>query len=93
MFPWETYKRSFDLWEKHTAQLMETWLQSPVVLEPAGSVLTTMLKAKAAGDRVLSRWWTAMGLPTRRDQERALHTLNELESRLLDLEERLSEEE
>ena len=32
----------------------------------------------------------ALGLPTRRDQERALHKLNQLESRLYDLEERLS---
>ncbi len=32
-----------------------------------------------------------MGLPTRRDQERAIHTLNQLQSRLIDLEERLED--
>jgi hypothetical protein len=30
-------------------------------------------------------------MATKRDQERALHTLNQLESRLLDLEERLAD--
>ena len=30
-----------------------------------------------------------VGLPTRRDQERTLHKLNQLESRLYDLEEQL----
>jgi hypothetical protein len=32
-----------------------------------------------------------LGLPTKRDQERTLHALNELESKILDLEERLAE--
>jgi len=30
-----------------------------------------------------------MGLPTKRDQERALHLLNQLQSRIMDLEEKL----
>ena len=48
-------------------------------------------KTKAATDRAVSQWWGAIGLPTKRDQERALHKLNTLESRLLDLEDRLAE--
>jgi hypothetical protein len=36
-------------------------------------------------------FWGSLGLPTKRDQERALHKLNQLESRLLDLEEKLVE--
>jgi hypothetical protein len=51
-------------------------------------MLTAMMKTKAATDRAMSAWWAAIGLPTRRDQERALHKLNQLESRLYDLEER-----
>jgi hypothetical protein len=47
------------------------------------------MKAKAAGDRAVAAWWGSMGLPTKRDQERTLHALNQIQSRLLDLEERL----
>lgn len=86
---WDTYKQGFDAWEKATAQLLETWLKSPLVLEPAGTLLTSVMKVKTASDKAAAVWWGAMGLPTKRDQERTLHALNELESRLLDLEEKL----
>ena len=87
----ETYKKSFDAWEKATAQLMDAWLRSPVVLEPAGTVLTAAMKAKALTDKANALWWGSLGLPTKREQERTLHALNELESKLLDLEERLEQ--
>jgi hypothetical protein len=86
---WETYKKGFDAWEKATATWTESWLRSPVVLEPAGSALSMVMRAKSLGDKAASMWWGSLGLPTRRDQERALHALNELESKLLDLEEQL----
>jgi len=37
------------------------------------------------------QWVGSLGMATKRDQERSLHTLNQVESRLLDLEERLAE--
>ena len=33
---------------------------------------------KAATDKVMSAWWSTLGLPTRRDQERSLHKLDQL---------------
>ena len=48
------------------------------------------MKAKAASDKAVAQWWSMMGLPTRRDQERTLHALNQLQSRLIDLEEQLA---
>jgi hypothetical protein len=89
----DAFKQSFDVWEKSTANLFETWLKSPVVLEPAGLALTAMMKAKAMNDRMMTMWWGSLGLPTKRDQERTLHALNELESRLLDLEDQLREQQ
>jgi hypothetical protein len=89
MNPWEQYKKWFYGWEDSTAKLFETWLQSPLVLEPTGALLTAAMKAKAAGDRAAAQWWGTLGLPTKRDQERSLHKLNQIHSRLLDLEERL----
>lgn len=86
---WDTWKRGFTAWEQATAHYMEKVLSNPSVLGPAGAVMTAMMKTKAATDRAISAWWSTVGLPTRRDQERTLHMLNQLESRLYDLEEKL----
>ena len=87
---WDMWKKGFDAWEQATAQYMEKVMKNPVVLGPAGAMLTAAMKTKAATDRAMAPWWAALGLPTRRDQERALHKLNQLESRLFDLEEQLA---
>jgi hypothetical protein len=88
---WDQWKKGFDAWEGATAQVLEQWMKSPLVLGPSGTMLTAMMKAKAASDQLAAQWWGALGLPTKRDQERTLHALNEMESRLLDLEERLQD--
>jgi hypothetical protein len=93
MFTWDGYKKAFDAWEGATARYLESWLESPLLLEPTGTALTAAMKIKAASDRASAAWWGALGLPTKRDQERTLHALNQLQSRLLDLEERLADAE
>ncbi len=93
MFGFEEWKKGFDAWEKATAELMETWLESPLVLEPSGAMLGVVSKVKAAQDEAAAKWWGSVGLPTKRDQERTLHRINELESKLLDLEERLEDKD
>lgn len=89
MMFWDTYKKAFDAWENATAKYMEAWLKSPLVLGPSGAMLTMAMKAKAAQEKAAANFWGSMGLPTKRDQERTLHALNQLESKLLDLEEKL----
>lgn len=91
MNPWEMYKKWFFTWENATAQVMETWLKSPLVLEPAGAMLSTLMKAKASSDNAAAQTWGAMGVATKRDQERTLHALNQIQSRLMDLEDKLSD--
>ncbi|MCE9572688.1 MAG: hypothetical protein K8W52_05985 [Deltaproteobacteria bacterium] len=91
MNPWHLWKQSFGAWEQATATYMEQVMSNPAVLGPAGAMLTAAMKTKAATDRAIATWWSAVGLPTRRDQERSLHKLNQLESRLLDLEEQLAD--
>lgn len=93
MFGFGDSKSAFDKWESATAQMLEQWMRSPLLLEPAGAWLSATMKLKAMTDRAVAGWWGAVGLPTKRDQERTLHALNKLESRLLDLEERLAERE
>lgn len=88
---WETWKKGFDAWENASAKYMEHVMKSPFVLGPTGAMLGSVMKAKAAYDKAAAQWVGSMGVATKRDQERTLHTLNQLESRLLDLEERLAE--
>jgi hypothetical protein len=90
MLAWDMYKKAFFAWENATAKLLETCLRSPLVLGPSGAMLTVTMKAKAKSDKAAALWWGALGLPTKRDQERILHALNQLESRLIDLEETLA---
>ena len=87
---WDLWKQGFTAWEQATAQYFEKILTNPSVLGSSGAVLTAAMKTKAATEKAVHAWWAAVGLPTRRDQERALHKLNQLESRLYDLEERLA---
>lgn len=91
MTPWDTWKKAFDAWEQSTAQYLETVLQSPLVLWPSGALLSATMKARARANDTMTRTWGSLGLPTKRDQERTLHALNQLQSRLLDLEERLDD--
>lgn len=88
---WDTWKKGFDAWERATSRYLDTVLRSPSVLQPSGAMLTAMMKTKAATDKATAAWWGAWGLPTKHDQERSLHKLNQLESRLLDLEEELAD--
>jgi hypothetical protein len=88
---WDTWKKGFDAWENATAKYFEHLLKSPLVLGPSGLMLGSAMKAKAKYDKTAAQWVGAMGMATKRDQERTLHTLNQLESRILDLEERLLE--
>lgn len=91
MSTWELWKKGFDAWESATARVIDTWLRSPLVLGPSGALLNAVMKGKTARDEMLATMWGSMGLPTKRDQERTLHALNQLQSRLLDLEERIAQ--
>jgi hypothetical protein len=91
MSAWDTWKQGFDAWERTTAKYLEKVMRSPAMLQPSGAMLTAVMKTKAATDKATAAWWGAWGLPTKHDQERSLHKLNQLESRLLDMEEELED--
>ena len=86
---WQTGQKGCDAGETAPAPYMETMLKSPLLLGPSGMMLGAAMKAKASYDKSMNQWVASMGFATKRDQERSLHALNQLESRLLDLEERL----
>lgn len=91
MFTWDSWKKGFDIWEEQTAQLIETMMRSPAVLGPAGTLMGQAMKMKTEHDKRLATAWGNVGLPTRRDQERTLYALNQLQSSVLDLQEQLAE--
>ena len=83
----------FVAWEGATSGYLEKVLRSPTVLEPGAAWLTAMMKLKAGSDLAAASFWGSLGLPTKRDQERTLHLLHQLQSRMIDLEERLEDAE
>jgi len=93
MLGWEFGKKAFDAWENATAQLLETILKSPLILVPSGALLSVVMKARVARNKAITDGWSSAGLATRRDQERILHALNQIQSRLMDLEEKLAEKD
>lgn len=86
---WDMWKKGFNSWETTTAAYMEELLQSPTLLRPAGTMMGQAMKSKAAADKIMTNFWGNLGLPTKRDQERTLHALNQLQSKIYDLEEQL----
>lgn len=90
---WKMWKEGFDKWEKATAEYLEQVLKSEAVLYPSGKMLDVVMQTKANVDEATRKWWSAFGLPTKHDQERTLHRINQLESKLLDLEEQLRQAE
>jgi len=90
---WDRWKKGFDVWEDKTAKYVEKWMKSPLLLTPSGAMLSATMKVKTVKDRATSMAWSALGLPSKHDQERTLHALNQIQSRLLDLEERLAEKD
>ena len=84
-----SWRRSFFAWEDRTAQLLEALLRRPRLLEPAARALSGVARARRDADRALEAWLASVGLASRTEHERLAHQLNELESRLYDLEEAL----
>lgn len=91
MFGWDIWKKGFDAWESATANYFEQVLKNPLLLGPSGKMMGEAFKAKAQADKITAQWIGMMGLPTKRDQERTLHALNQIQSRLSDIEEQLAE--
>lgn len=88
---WEMWKKGFDAWENATASYFEQVLKNPLLLGPSGKLMAEGFKAGTQVEKARAQWVGMMGLATKRDQERTLHALQQIESRLSDIEEKLSE--
>src|SRR5688500_17608464 len=85
--PWRAW---FDAWEPKAAQAWDAAVRRPWLVEPIAATITTLARAKSLGDAVRRRLVRACGLATRDEQDRILFLLQRMESRLLDLEDRLA---
>lgn len=88
---WEMWKKGFDAWESATANYMEQVLKNPLLLGPSGKLMAEAFKQKAQAEKNTAQAVGMMGFATKRDQERTLHALNQIQSRLSDIEEKLAE--
>lgn len=84
------FSRPFSLWQRAASAYLESLAQSPLLLTSAGHWMGWAFTAKQWTDGALHSLLAAWGLATRRDQEKALHLLQQIEGRLDDLEFRLA---
>ncbi len=88
---WKAWLRGFTQWEQTTSQLLETVLKSPSLTGPAAQALTAWMKATAQQREARTDALRRGGLATAHDQERTLHALHQLQSRVMDLQEDVAE--
>jgi hypothetical protein len=88
---WDDFKKRFDTLENLTAKALEVGLKSRLFLGPTARALTAGLRAKTNMDKITRTVVGLLGLPNKSDQERTLHAIHRLESRLIDLEEKLED--
>ena len=91
MSPWKLWKNGFDRWEKTTADYLDGALKRESVLGPSASILKLVMQAKTHSDKARALWWKSLGLPHREEHDWAVHRINQLEGKILDLEEELRE--
>ena len=85
--------RMYNAWEQQTAEYLEKLLRNPGFLEMSGGLLSGAMRSKVLVNDLLMATWKTMMLPNKRDQERTLHLLNELHSRVQDMEDRIEDNE
>lgn len=85
----EFLKQSYQLWEQLTSQYMEGLIRNQEFLAMTGKALEQSAQFKQQIDRLVEASLASMQLPTRGEMERALHKLNELDSLLRELHEKL----
>jgi hypothetical protein len=86
---WSIFKAKFDSLENRAAGRIERLAQNPFLVGASARALTTFAQSKKTMDRAVAETLGAFGLATKRDQERLMHMVVELQSKLLDIEENL----
>jgi len=85
---YQTFKEAYQIWEKPAGEFWMAYLSSPLFLETLGQGLTLSLSYQRMAKAAAIGFWRAWGLPDTDTQDKTLHKLNEIESRI----DRLSEQ-
>ena len=90
MFPKfdDLFKKSFEQWEKQTAEQWTQMLHDPTFLKSAWSAMEVGLQARQQWNKASEQWLAAWQMPTRENQERLQHRMNRLQMALDALNER-----
>ena len=78
-------KQNFQLWDLLMRQYAEGLLRNQQFLDATGRAVESTFQVRQQIDKLVEASLEQMQLPTRSDMDRALHKLNELESQLRDL--------
>ncbi len=89
MKPWQNWKNNFSRWEESTANYVDRMLRNPSLIGPVATILSGAMKGKTATEAWIAMPCSLVGIPSKRDIERAAHKINQLQSRILDLEEEI----
>jgi BMFP domain-containing protein YqiC len=87
--PFDINRKLFSEWEKKLAEFMDKRMRDPDFMSLVGKGISTSMDAKSAFDARMDEWFKSLNLPTRHDLERVWTTLNNLETRVIDIEDRL----
>ena len=88
--PARAWRMWFDAWEPGAARAWDSLARQSWLVEPVAATITLVGRTKAFADSLRRRLLRGCGLATREDQDRILFLLQRMESRLLDLEDRLA---
>lgn len=87
--PFDINRKLFSEWEKKLAEFMDKRMRDPDFMSLVGKGISTSMDAKSAFDARMDEWFKSLNLPTRHDLEKVWTTLNMLETRVIDIEDRL----
>lgn len=85
------FEQAYTVWEKRTSKLLDGAMRNSQILKASSDFMNQQFKSKIVVDQALLKTWRNLLLPNKKDQEKTLHLLNELHSRIFDLEERIEE--
>jgi BMFP domain-containing protein YqiC len=88
--PFEINRKLFSEWEKKLAEFMDKRMRDPDFMKVVGQGITATMDAKSHIDARLEEWFRTLNLPTKDDMEKVWTTVNALETRLIDLEDRVA---
>lgn len=88
--PFEINRKLFSEWEKKLAEFMDKRMRDPDFMKIVGQGMAATMDAKSAIDARLDEWFRTLSLPTKNDIEKLWVTVNAIETRLIDLEDRVA---